>query len=338
MNNFDKGNISLPPEVDEAFKQESSQLQQEIGQVWALIDQTGESHIATPKEELENRWQQLSMRVAQTDSVVDSVPERVQPKFTPIFSLRRGWVRAAAAAVALLIGAFGFWSQSITVSADFGETAQVVLPDGSTVQLNSGSTLRYARGFDGIPFVEAKLRDVHLEGEAFFDIQKSTTPFRVTTFNAEVHVLGTTFNVRAHTEDSDGSTTVVLATGHVAVNALASTDKQVFLDEAGETARVLNQAETPAEVTKTNLQQVLIWRENGFAVSNEPLQLVFAELERRFDVSIYIDDPEILKDSLNILFARPKNIESILDDICSSKSLKYRETSRGYLIFRPDEM
>lgn len=72
----------------------------------------------------------------------------------------------------------------------------VLLSDGSRVRLNSCSSLRYPVVFTG------ENRTVELEGEAYFEVEKSVHPFFVKTSNVNVRVTGTTFNVSDYADDS----------------------------------------------------------------------------------------------------------------------------------------
>ena len=325
--------MALPGNVREAFENEPQQLQNEMDQVWRLIGTSVQPEsVATSPAELDRRWDQLRQRIAE--------PERESQTAAPqrsarIFKLGIALRYAAAAAVTLLIGAYMFWTRPIVVEAGYGETAQAVLPDGSTIELNSGSSIKYARGFDGNPFAPAQIREVTLDGEAYFDIEKAQTPFVVHTFNADIRVLGTEFNVKAHAGDMDPSTVVLLAEGRVEVSARNDLGERLLLEQPGQTARVVDADEAAVELSGENLERALIWRNGGFAVQNAPLASVFAELERRLNVSISVQDPGILSDSLTILFSQPGDIETTLDDICSAKNLKYRAVSRGYMVYRP---
>lgn len=57
--------------------------------------------------------------------------------------------------------------QPTVITAQKGEKAEVVLPDGSNVWINSGSTLTYDRHFNG------KERSVYLQGEAYFEVTEN---------------------------------------------------------------------------------------------------------------------------------------------------------------------
>lgn len=90
-----------------------------------------------------------------------------------------------------------------TISVPKGGEYHFTLADGSRVWLNSGSTLRYPVAFYG------SKREVILHGEGFFKVAKSTTPFVVKTFDLDVQVLGTSFNVSAYGDEDRVVTTLV---------------------------------------------------------------------------------------------------------------------------------
>ena len=112
------------------------------------------------------------------------------------------WVGGVAAAVAVVAGCTWWVLQRVsstdavtaqTVIAPAGQQAQVVLPDGSKVWLNSQSILTYKSNFG------AKTRDVSLDGEAYFEVAKDAhVPFNVVTESNRVQVVGTHFNVCAY--------------------------------------------------------------------------------------------------------------------------------------------
>ena len=80
--------------------------------------------------------------------------------------------------------------QPTVITAQKGEKAEVVLPDGSNVWINSGSTRTYDRHFNG------KERSVYLQGEAYFEVtENKKRPFIVHTKHITVQALGTSFNV-----------------------------------------------------------------------------------------------------------------------------------------------
>ena len=75
-----------------------------------------------------------------------------------------------------------------------GENLSLLLPDNSKAILNSGSSITYKKGFN------TDHRTLHLEGEAYFEVQNLTLPFIVKTQHGEITVLGTTFNIRSRND------------------------------------------------------------------------------------------------------------------------------------------
>lgn len=124
-------------------------------------------------------------------------------------------------AAALLVGIVLSWflvfapiredmSKILTFHTEPGQRASITLADGTSVELNSGSTLEYPAVFSG------KERRVRIEGEAMFDVAEAAgKPFYVETFAYDVKVLGTRFNVEA--EESSGIFSTALMEGSVAI-------------------------------------------------------------------------------------------------------------------------
>ncbi|MBR2609288.1 MAG: FecR domain-containing protein, partial [Bacteroidales bacterium] len=101
-------------------------------------------------------------------------------------------------------------SRMVAFHTDPGQRASLTLPDGTSVELNSGSTLEY-------PAVFARgERRVRVEGEAMFDVAKvADKPFYVETFAYDVKVLGTRFNVES--DEDRGVFSTALMEGSVAI-------------------------------------------------------------------------------------------------------------------------
>ncbi|MEO8171738.1 MAG: FecR family protein, partial [Sediminibacterium sp.] len=89
------------------------------------------------------------------------------------------------------------------IIADKGKYITAVLPDGSTVWLNAGSSIRYPLQFTG------KERLVTMTGEASFRvIHNSGQPFRVSVKGQVVEDIGTEFNINAYDDEAEIKTTV----------------------------------------------------------------------------------------------------------------------------------
>lgn len=105
-------------------------------------------------------------------------------------------------------------TQWVEISNPKGKRTTVTLPDGSLVDLNYESTLRYPKKFG------KDIRKVELTGEAFFDVRHHDGyPFIVKTNTLETQVFGTSFNINSFPDQE--KVAVSLVTGKVQVTQLA---------------------------------------------------------------------------------------------------------------------
>jgi transmembrane sensor len=161
----------------------------------------------------------------------------------------------------------------------------IVLPDGSRVSLAAGSHLVYPTRFEST-------RDVKLTGEAFFDVKRQPDhPFLVHTTSITVRVLGTSFSVRAFSNDAQAK--VVVKTGRVAVmktgSSSASTLPSVLLTP---NQQVIFSPEN--EVFRKSLADVPVLvnsqvKEADFTYTESPVQHVFDALEKAYGIDIVYD-------------------------------------------------
>jgi transmembrane sensor len=157
------------------------------------------------------------------------------------------------------------------ISTPFGAKTNFKLPDGSSVWLNSGSSLSFISSFD-------KTRIVNLKGEAYFEVAKNGMPFHVMTQFGDVEAKGTSFNVNAFANENFQTT---LLTGMVVVTD-NQTGKAVSL-QPGQQARSIG------NVLKVNSVETEIfssWKDGKLIFRNENLPMVTRRLERWYNVKI----------------------------------------------------
>lgn len=106
-------------------------------------------------------------------------------------------------------------SQTIRIPA--GQRAQMDLPDGSVIWLNSQTTLTYDEDFG------KKDRKVTLDGEAYFEVaHNKEIPFYVQTENIKVQVTGTKFDVCSY----KGSNSFIARLIEGSINLLTNSAKE----------------------------------------------------------------------------------------------------------------
>jgi len=237
------------------------------------------------------------------------------------------WRWWAAAAVILLVFGAGLLLTPQTVTAPRGEMVSVTLPDGSFVELNSGSRIEYNR------FFAYTNRTIELEGEAFFRVEQEDHPFVVNANQSVVKVTGTQFNVRSWSGELWKETEVTVAEGAVDFYPL-NLPEQFVTVHGGELSRWTAEMDRPTAPEDVSIDKILGWRERKLVFNEKPLLVIFKELERRFDVSIQLYDTSMASETLTAFYARPENVESVIKDICRVKGLRYAATSNGYSVYR----
>jgi len=197
---------------------------------------------------------------------------------------------AAVLVVALIVSNFFFLgkteqnnlvAQLQTITTPMGAKSKIVLPDSSIVWLNSGSTLSYPQQF-------GKNRPVTLVGEAYFEVRKNEKPFLVSTKYGDVKVKGTSFNVKAYTDDNSFETT--LEEGVVTFN-VKNTENEVTL-QPGEQ---IEKTATGFNVKQVETKYFTSWKDGKLLFNKEPFPDFIKKLERWYNVKIEYSDPELDK-------------------------------------------
>ncbi len=246
------------------------------------------------------------------------------------FRIRRyRWLRGAAAAVLLLMGAI--WSflyfrgeQEIFQQTAYGEVKEFLLPDSSTVVLNGNSTLSYSG-----QWTTGDTRIVRLQGEAYFKVKKkpaTQAKFQVITNDLTVEVLGTAFNVNTHKNE----TRIFLEEGKVKVNLDHQSDKVVDL-EPGEVMRysASDQQLTPPEKIIQELQPN--WRTGFMQFKEAPLQVILSELSQAHKLEFTIIDTTLAQTKFDLALPT-ENMEETMNVLGRSIGASIIREGERYLI------
>lgn len=184
---------------------------------------------------------------------------------------------AAASLAVVMIGEYHIINrnnhlvETVTLVTSPASKGEFTLPDGSRVWLNSSSTLSYEK---------SNPRQVHLDGEGFFDVaKKDGDAFVVHTDKLSVKVTGTKFNVR-NSEHFDKEE-VSLLSGSVEIS---SSGKMMALSP-GEKLSVLGDAmeKKQADVTLDSS-----WIGAELVFDNVALSDILASLEHWYNINIRV--------------------------------------------------
>lgn len=223
---------------------------------------------------------------------------------------------SAAAVVAILVGFSALtFLYSTSVESLPGEQLLAELPDGSTVELNAGSTLKY------YPLKWKFERKLQFSGEGYFEVQKGKK-FEVVSENGSTRVLGTSFNIYSR----DTQYRVTCLTGKVEV--VSNNNESVFLTPNDhveiENGKLLMKTENKAE-------NYVSWKNNEFFFAGRPLKEVFEEVERQYGITIQLD-PHLYKRNFASNFSKKHKVEDVLDFVCKSMQIKFVKQSENVFL------
>ena len=161
-----------------------------------------------------------------------------------------------------------------------GGQYQITLADGSRVTLNAASALTYPAEFTG------DLREVTLEGEAYFEVAKNTgKPFIVHTPKQRLEVLGTSFNIQAYSNETAVKTTVL--TGSVRVSRGADSGaKQKSRILIPRQQSIVSDSETEIHVRTVDPESVIAWKNGLFNFHGLSIDESLKQVGRWYDVRI----------------------------------------------------
>ncbi len=220
------------------------------------------------------------------NSMKDSERTQVIPNRS-VFSIWLPRVAVAASLLLLVFIGYRLLKESITssfkeITTNHEETSIIVLPDGSEVILNANSKLRFASQWNS-----EDIREVWLEGEAFFSVNDSPLvgrqKFWVHNGDVKVEVLGTEFNVR----QLAGHSEVVLNSGKVKLLHELTRDS-VFL-EPGNRA-VYSSEERMFVKQDVNTDVYISWTDGKITFDDTPVSEIAQRIEDYYGMHVLVDD------------------------------------------------
>jgi ferric-dicitrate binding protein FerR (iron transport regulator) len=278
-----------------------------------LLDLIGDDPSEKYQEVMTRLWQELSaypeMEEPMAGEMMREMSRRIaahessprhkvpQAKAQHVVRVRRRRLlqMASAAVVLLLVGLLSWlWlggEETVMIRTAFAEQKNIELPDGSTVKLNANSSLKFYRTWDA-----QATRQVWLEGEAYFEVQKKEETgqkFEVVTEDLTIQVLGTIFNVNAR----EASTEVFLEEGKVSLNLEEQTN--TILMEPGE---LLTYTKASGSSTKKRIEDEApaSWKDGTAILTNSLLQDIIQKIHELYEVTVIVEDEAQLEREFTI--------------------------------------
>ena len=245
--------------------------------------------------------------------------------------VRRRWRRIsiamAACAACLAAGLFiwqlytpsGITPQIITRFAENDE--RIILPDGSSVFLQDGSTMSWIADMK-------TSREVTLKGSAVFDVTTTSEklPFTINTGSGLITVKGTSFSV--NTAGSE-QTSVTLFSGKVDFTAL-NTGQTVSLQPA----TTLTYSEVDDTILIESSLAGITWRNGAFILEDAALNNAIEFMRWWFDTDITASTDSLTDQLFTGRIAPNDTPTGVLEKICFMLHLKYSCDNGKYHIYK----
>jgi transmembrane sensor len=232
-------------------------------------------------------------------------------------NIRLVWIKALTVPISILVivGSFAILSGSnkqkpsdwVYVHAINGKK-NVLLPDGSKIALNKGSSVAYKTDFG------KTRRYVKLTGEAYFEVQyDSLMPFNVQSLNEITATTGTSFLIRS----TDSIEVVIVSKGEVKLEN--KKDKGHFITlTAGQRAELTKDtiiSSSAPEINKIN------WKNEQIIFNQSSLKQAAEDLIKIYGVPITFSE-NVKPESISItakFYNQP--LKQVLDEIATKSAL-----------------
>lgn len=326
----------------------------QIDQIRALLEKYQQG-LCTPEEQKvidewygslrlggeEGSWENIGDSLEKIRGNLRELTGKPAGSMTPVIHPYRwrktAWITACAVLAAVIAGSVWLlfrqpghlpsvvaklYNGDTTVITSRGETKQIVLPDGSTIQLNAGTEFRYPKIFSHTERTVALVK-----GEVFFQVVSDPArPFTVTNGKWRTAVLGTSFDIRAY---GDGQATqIALLTGMVQVTG--GKVAQSFLLRPHQLIRIGQGKEEIQRDKFVNDYEVAAWKEGAMHFKDASFGDIAFEISNKYNVAL-VNKSDRQQWSYTGLF-RNESLQEVVETICQTENLGYQFTDQGILI------
>lgn len=263
--------------------------------------------------DIEAEWEKFN-------NTISGRTKTIKLTVNPIYS----WLKVAAAILLLVSSTYIIYNYLFTDEITTHQTAEnkqeFILPDKSVITVNAYSSISYSSEFG------VKDRTITLEGEAYFDVKRNEKlPFVIGANQAQVTVLGTSFNVKS----IEGNTSVVVTSGLVSLASLQS--KNEITLAKGESG-ILEKNGVPVKQKIIN-KNFNAWMTGIITFDNTPLSLVIQDLNNIYHANISISDKVLPTCTLTVTFDN-QSLESVLNVLTSTLDLTINKNGEDIEIIK----
>jgi transmembrane sensor len=285
-------------------------------------------------EELKIQLNEFWNEVKPDDAISDDKAEQMFRKIMAspnvrvksLFNNRSLWYKSIAAILIVGLSSLFYWNQyknaepkmvkveNVKTKINIPTRRFINLPDGSSVILNENSRVELSKNFS-----KNGLREVHLYGEAYFDVtHDSKKPFIVYAGKVKTTVLGTAFNIKESLLAK--TVTVTVTRGKVKVGDNSKTFNVIVPDEQV----VIDESSTKHTKKLIKAESVIEWTNQDIYFDDVSIKDVAKQLQDRFKVSIVFSNEQIKSCRFSATFMKDQSLSQILKVIGEFNHIKYQ--------------
>ena len=299
----------------------NQQLFQQLEIVWENIQRKVETY----EPDVEYYWKELSSRIDRSVSEEDIKSENQQKTKHKFFRHLYKKIAVAVLVIAISGGCFYYFLPQKTTGDtpqtyfSTTEKSKVILPDGTEVWLNSNTVLTYTKS------ETPGLREVSLEGEAYFDVRHDAqSPFIIKTDDVSIKVHGTQFNVNSYKASKE--TVISLYEGSISMKIA---DMDLFL-KPGEEA-YFNKKSKTINIEKGRIEFSKTWTQDRVRIENKNMREVCRLLSKKYGVEIIVDSS--ISDNQSYTFTlKDQSLEEVFQIMSTITPINYAFTENQIII------
>ncbi len=291
-------------------------------------------------DQTEKSWQKFKqkLKIAEVNSLENAPNKKIKYPFKKILI-----IVSSIAAMCLLFLSFYLFNLKPNsnnleklniISTQYGSKSKLQMPDGTVIWLNAGSEIKYNNQYGKIT------RTVNLVGEAYFDVAYDARhPFIIHTKNLNLKVLGTAFNVRAFNNEKISEATLIRGSLEVSFpnrqtqKIILSPNEKLSLNNEKPTITSSNSIDLKEKkpiiaISTTNILpnettiQEIAWIENKLIFRSKAFKDIALDLERWYNVKIYIENKNISDKKFTGVF-KNESFEEALNALKATYAFEY---------------
>ena len=209
-----------------------------------------------------------------------------------------------------------------TMNIPYGGEYSLVLPDGTKIYLNAGTSLRYPDHFCG------DSREIFLSGEAYLEVARDEEkPFIVRTSEVDIRVLGTVFNINAYPDGDYVRTTLV--TGKVEARC---GEERILMEPGMQVA--YNKAMRQADYFPVDVHLFTSWKDGYYDFEEMSLGELMQVLSRWYNVQVKFAEPALKDLKFSGRLKRYEEVDLLFERLEYTKDVTFTNEDGCYVIRR----